>query len=186
MQNYTPPGRDDGTAWLAKFIAMGEDEAAQWSPRDDQGDLIDTLKERLAADLELFEYSIFDIVGDDAMVRISLMLLKLSGKKKAKRNKMANLQVMYSKYKLQLEEDEDMKRISQLLSKAGIWQAFMNFYGVDGLFDFHRDRFLTATSNCMPKEDAKKVKNRRYCHKVSGLQVYSQCRQYSRSIHCLT
>jgi hypothetical protein len=171
MQNYTPPGRDDGTALLEKFIAKGKGEAAQWSARGDQEDLIDTLKTRLADDLELFEYSIFDIVGDDAMVRISLMLLKLSGKKKSERNKMANLQIMYSKYKLQLEEDEDMKRIYQLLSDVGIWQAFMNFYGVDGLFDYHRDRFLTATSNCMPKEDAKKVKTRRYCHKVSGLQV---------------
>jgi hypothetical protein len=169
MENYTPPGRDDGTALLAKFIAKGKGEAAQWPARADQGDLIDTLKTRLAADLELFEHSIFDIVGDDAMVRISLMLLKLSGKKK--QNKMAVLSVMYKKYKRQLEKDEDMQRIYTLLSDAGVWRAFMNFYGVDGLFDYHRDRFLSAKSNCMPKEDAKKVLTRRYCHKVSGLQV---------------
>jgi hypothetical protein len=172
MKNYDPAPKevsDDGTASLAKHIARGKSEAAQWPPRPDQEDQIDTLKKRLEDDLELCDHSLFDIVDDDAMVRISYLLLKLSGKKKS--NKMANLQVMYPKYKRQLEEDEDMQRIYQLLSDAGIWKAFMNFYGLDGLFDFHRDRFLTATSNCMPKEDAEKVKTRRYCHKVSGLQV---------------
>jgi hypothetical protein len=56
---------------------------------------------------------------------------------------MSVLHVTHKKYKEQLKNDPDMKRIYDLLAKAGIHKAFLNLYGRDGVFDYHRDQFLS-------------------------------------------
>jgi hypothetical protein len=66
------------------------------------------------------------------MIRLAPILIALSGKKKDKTYKMSVLSIMYKKYKEQLKDDLDMKRIYyELLAEAGIWNALMNFYGID-------------------------------------------------------
>jgi hypothetical protein len=55
----------------------------------------------------------------------------------------------------------------------------MNLYGLDGVFDYayHRDRFLSLSSNFMPELDAAKEKNRRHCHKAaSGKISFKMCK----------
>ena len=90
---------------------------------------------------------------------------------------MSVLSVMHTKYKEQLKDDPDMQRLYKLLAKAGICHAFLNLYGQDGVFDYHRDRFLAPDSNCMPAEDAAKEKNRRFCHKAApGKISFEMCK----------
>jgi hypothetical protein len=101
------------------------------------------------------------------VLHLAPILIKLSGKKKDTRNKMSVLSVMHKKYKEVLKDDPDMQRIYDLLAKAGIHNAFLNLYGLDVVFDYHRDQFLSLTSNYMPKEDADEEKNTRYCHKAA-------------------
>ena len=122
-------------------------------------------------------FSLFDILGDAAMVRLAPILITLSGKKKDKKNKMSVLSVMHKKYKEELKDDPDMKRLYDLLADAGICNAFLNLYGQDGVFDFHRDNFLSLNSNCMPEEDALKHKNRRFYHKpAQGKISFEMCK----------
>jgi hypothetical protein len=153
---------DEAVVKLANVILKGKRIAESWSPRKDQDDGIKQLRKRLAADVERFGNSIFDILSDAAMTRLAPILIALSGKKKDNKNRTSVLSVMHKKYKEQLKDNPDMKRIYKLLAKAGIWTAFMNLYGLDGVFDYHRDRFLSLSSNCMPKLGAAKEKNRRY------------------------
>jgi hypothetical protein len=121
--------------------------------------------------------SLFDILGDVAMKRLAPILITLSGKKKDKKNKMSVLHVTNKKYKEQLKDDPDMKRLYDLLADAGIDSAFLNLYGQDGVFDFHRDNFLSLNSNCMPEEDALQHKNRRFCHKSAlGKISFEMCK----------
>jgi hypothetical protein len=58
----------------------------------------------------------------------------------------------------------------------------MNLYCLDGVFDYHRDRFLSLSSNCMPKLDAAKEKNRRYCHKAARRLQARLCSRCARAI----
>jgi hypothetical protein len=77
---------------------------------------------------------------------------------------------MHTKYNKLLKDDPDMRRIYELLATAGIWRAFMNFYGDDGVFDYHRDHHHLSTNsncNCMPEFGAAKEKNTRHCHKAA-------------------
>jgi hypothetical protein len=70
-----------------------------------------------------------------------------------------------------------MKRLYKLLAKAGICNAFLNLYGQDGVFDYHRDQFLSLNSNCMPDLNATKEKNRRFCHKAApGKISFEMCK----------
>jgi hypothetical protein len=86
---------------------------------------------------------------------------------------MSVLSVMHNKYKERLKEDPDMQRINALLAEAGILKAkaFLNLYGIDGVFDFHRDFFLGLNSSCTPEEDAAEEKNIRYCHKAASGKI---------------
>jgi hypothetical protein len=87
--------------------------------------------------------------------------------------------VMHTKYKEQLKDDPDMKRLYHLLSEAGICNAFLNLYGQDGVFDCHRDQFLSLNSNCMPELGAAKEKNRRFCHKAApGKISFEMCKDH--------
>jgi hypothetical protein len=70
-----------------------------------------------------------------------------------------------------------MKRLYKLMAKAGICNAFLNLYGQDGVFDYHRDQFLSLNSNCMPKLDAAMNKNIRFCHKAApGKISFEMCK----------
>jgi hypothetical protein len=92
------------------------------------------------------------------------------------------LSVMHNKYKKQLKDDPDTKRLYKLLAKAGICNAFLILYGQDGVFDYayHRGRFLSLNSNCMPELDAAKEKNRRFCHKAApGKISFQMCKGHT-------
>ena len=171
---------DENDVKLANIIVKAKDIVASWDPRLDQADGFDKLQKRLAIDAQRFDNSLFDILGDAAMIRLAPILIALSGKKKDKKNKMSVLSVMHNKYKKQLKDDPDMKRLYKLLAKAGICNAFLNLYGQDGVFDFHRDNFLSLNSNCMPEEDALTHKNRRFCHKSAlGKISFEMCKTMS-------
>jgi hypothetical protein len=49
----------------------GKRIAESWSPHKDQSDGIKELRKRLAADVECFGNSIFDILSDAAMIRLA-------------------------------------------------------------------------------------------------------------------
>ena len=178
---------DENEVKLAKVILNGKRIAESWLPRQDQADGISKLRKRLDDDVERFDNSVFDILGDAAMKRLAPILIKLSGKKKYKRNRMSVLSVMHQKYKEQLKDDPEMKRIYKLLAKAGIYNAFLNLYGQDGVFDYHRDQFLSLSSNCMPPSDALKYKNRRYCHKAApGKILFEACNDHEFMCELIT
>ena len=119
------------------LVLNGKRIVESWPPRQDQADGIRKLCKRLDADVQRFDNSVFDILGDAAMERLAPILIKLSGKKKSTTNRMSVLSVMHNKYKKQLKDDPDMKRLYKLLAKAGICNAFLNLYGQDGVFDYH-------------------------------------------------
>jgi hypothetical protein len=150
---------DEFEVALAALVLKRKRIAKTWLRRPDQDDGIEVLRERLDADVDISDHSTFDILSDTAVIRLAPILIKLSGKKKSKRNRMSVLHVTHKKYKEQLEDDPDMKRIYELLAEAGISNAFMNLYGVDGVFDCHREQFLSLNSNCMPELDAAKGNN---------------------------
>jgi hypothetical protein len=80
-----------------------------------------------------------------------------------------------------------MKRLYHLLAEAGIYNALLNLYGQDGVFDCHRDQFLSLNSNCMPEEDALKNKNRRYCHKAApGKISFEACNDHDFMCELIT
>ena len=118
--------RGDGTINFKHFIKNAKKLAKHYPHRDDQKDGSAVLKKRLDDDVEECDYSIFDTCSNEKLVRAVRKLILKSGKKKS--NLMANLQLMHSKYKDELEKDDDLQLFYSLLSSAGITGAFMNFY----------------------------------------------------------
>ena len=112
---------DENEIKLGNIIVKAKDVVASWDPRPDQADGFDKLQKRLAIDVQRFDNSLFDILGDAAMIRLAPILIALSGKKKDKKNKMSVLHVMHKKYKKQLKDDPDMKHLYDLLADAGIY-----------------------------------------------------------------
>jgi hypothetical protein len=92
---------DEAVVLLADVILKGKRIAESWSPRKDQDDGIKELQKRLVADVERFDNSTFDILGDAAMSRLAPILIALSGKKKDKRNRMSVLSAMHHAPKVQ-------------------------------------------------------------------------------------
>jgi hypothetical protein len=167
---------DEAVVKLTALAIKSKRIAESWPERPDQDDGIEVLRERPDADVDIPDHSIFDMFSEKAIIRLAPILIKLSGKKKSKRNRMSVLHVMHKKYKEQLKDDPDMKRIYGLLAEAGISNAFMIFYGVDGVFDYHRDHFLSLNSNCMPELEAAEEKNTRYCHKAAPGKISFEAR----------
>jgi hypothetical protein len=170
--------RGDGTINFKHFIKNAKKLAKHYPFRDDQKDGPEVLKTRLDDDVEEFEHSIFDICSNEKLVRAVRKLILNSGKKKS--NLMANLQLMHSKYKDELEKDDDLQLIYSLLSSAGITGAFMNFYPPGGNFKFHRDHFLSkaiTASSTKPHEPApSRLKSSRgYFRKIRGVRRLSNC-----------
>ena len=96
---------DENEVKLGNVILKAKEIVASWLPRLDQADGFDKLRKRLDMDVQRFDNSAFDILGDAAMIRLAPILIALSGKKKSATNRMSVLHVTNKKYKKQLKAD---------------------------------------------------------------------------------